>query len=127
MYDAVMKPVIFPGNRLLVWFSFLLASTIILAETGTRLDLPPMYDEAIPEEIYQSSGGWRESTPTENDWRAPPKKKKEGRIKFGYDTESGYKYMGEKPYHKEQEDYTASKRTGLSEPGPTNTQFRLEF
>ena len=94
MFDAVMKPVMFPENRLLVWLGFLLASTIILAETGTRLELPPKYDEIISEEIYQSAGGWRESSPTEYDWRAPPKKKKEGRIKFGYDTDSAYEQMG---------------------------------
>ena len=127
MSVAVMNPVMFPGNRLFVWLGLLLASTMILAETSTQLDLPPMYDEAISDEIYQGAGGWRESTPIEDDWRAPPRKKKEGRIKFGYDTESGYKYMGETPYHKEQADYNASKRTGLSEPGPTNTLFKLEF
>ena len=127
MFDAVMNPVMFSGDRMLVWLCFLLASTIILAENGSQIELPAMYDEIISEEIYRSAGGWRESKPVENNWRAPPKKQKEGRIKLGYDTESGYKYMGEKPYHKEQEDYSASKRTGLSEPGPTNTQFKLEF
>jgi len=122
-----MKPVMFPGNRLLVWLGFLLASSIILAETGTRLNLPPMYDEVISEDIYQSAGGWREPPPTENDWRTPPKRKKEGRIRLGYDTEFGYKYMGERPYEREQEAFSASKRTGLSEPEPTNTLFKLEF
>ena len=127
MFDAVMNPVMFSGDRMFVWLCFLLASTIILAENGSQIELPAMYDKIISEEIYRSAGGWRESSPVEDDWRTPPVKKKEGRIKFGYDTESGYKYMGEKPYHKEQEDYSASKRTGLSEPGPTNTQFKLEF
>jgi hypothetical protein len=127
MSAAVMNPVMFSGDRLLVWLGFLLASAIIVAETSTQLDLPRMYDEAISEEIYQDSGGWRETKPIEKDWRATPKRKKEGRIKFGYVTESGYKYMGERPYHKEQEDYTASKRTGLSGPEPTNTLFNLEF
>ncbi len=122
MFDAVMKPVMFPGNRQLVWLGFLLASTIILAETGDRFELPAMYDEIISAEIYHSAGGWRESSPTEDDWRATPKKKKEGRIKFGYDAESGYKYMGAK-----QDDYFATKQTELSEPKPTNTLFRLEF
>lgn len=127
MFDAVMKPVMFPGNRQLVWLGFLLASTIILAETGDRFELPAMYDEIISAEIYHSAGGWRESSPTEDDWRAAPKKKKEGRIKFGYDTESGYKYMGERPYERQQEEYFSSKQTELSEPKPTNTLFRLEF
>ena len=122
-----MNPVMFSGDRMFVWLCFLLASTIILAENGSQFKLPAKYDDLISEEIYRSAGGWRESKPVENDWKAPPKKQKEGRIKYGYDTESGYKYMGEKPYHKEQEDYSASKRTGLSEPGPTNTQFKLEF
>ena len=122
-----MKPVMFPGNRQLVWLSFLLASTIILAETGDRFELPAMYDEIISAEIYHSAGGWRESSLTEDDWRAAPKKKKEGRIKFGYDTESGYKYMGARPYEREQDDYTTSKRTELGEPEPTNTLFKLEF
>ena len=122
MFDAVMKPVMFPGNRLLVWLGFLLASTIILAETGNRLELPPMYDEIISEEIYQSAGGWRKSSPTEYEWRPPPKKKKEGRIKFGYDTDSAYEQMGAR-----QDDYFATNQTGLSEPKPTNTLFRLEF
>ncbi len=122
MFDAVMKPVMFPGNRQLVWLGFLLASTIILAETGDRFELPAMYDEIISAEIYHSAGGWRESSPTEDDWRAPPKKKKEGRIKFGYDTDSAYEQMGAR-----QDDYFATKQTELSEPKPTNTLFRLEF
>ncbi|MCH8976300.1 MAG: hypothetical protein IH909_01605 [Proteobacteria bacterium] len=122
MFDAVMKPVMFPGNRQLVWLSFLLASTIILAETGDRFELPPMYDEIISEEIYHSAGGWREPSPTENDWRAAPKKNEEGRIKFGYDAESVYEQMGAR-----QDDYFATNQTGLSEPKPTNTLFRLEF
>ena len=127
MSAAVMNPVMFSGDRLLVWLGFLLASAIIVAETSTQLDLPPRYDEAISEEIYQDYGGWRETKPIEKDWRATPKRKKEGRIKFGYDIESGYKYMGGRPYHKEQENYTASKRTGVSGPEPTNTLFNLEF
>jgi len=122
MFDAVMKPVMFPGNRLMVWLGFLLASAIILAETGTRLELPPIYDEIISEEIYQSAESWRESPPTEYDWRAPAKKKKEGRIKFGYDTDSAYEQMGAR-----QDDYFATKQTGLGEPKPTNTLFKLEF
>ena len=77
MIGAAMKPVIFPGNRALVWLAFLLVSTIILAESGTWHELPPIYDEIIVEEIYQSAGDWRESSRTEFDWRAPPKKKKE--------------------------------------------------
>jgi hypothetical protein len=128
MSDAVMNPFMFPGDRQLVWLGFLLASSIIVAETSTQLDLPPTYDDNISEEIYQGAGGWRETNPVEREWRAPPpKKKKQGRINFGYDTESGYKYMGETPYHKEQADYNASKRTGLSGPEPTNTLFKLEF
>jgi len=120
MYDAVMKPVMFPGNRLLVWLGFLLASTIILAETGNRLELPPMYDEIIPEEIYQSAGGWREPPRAEYDWRAS-EKKKEGRIKFGYDADSVYEQMRAR-----QNDYFVTKQIELSDPKP-NTLFRLEF
>ncbi len=122
MFDAVMNPVMFPGNRLLVWLGFLLASTIILAETGNRPELLPMYDEIILEEIYQSAGGWRESSPTEYDWRPPPKKNKEGRIKFGYDADSFHEQLGTR-----QDDYFATKQTELSEPMPTNNLFRLEF
>ncbi len=120
MIGAAMKPVIFPGNRALVWLAFLLASTIILAESGTWHELPPINDEIIVEEIYQSAGDWRESSSTEFDWRAPPKKKKEGRIKFGYD--SAYKQMGER-----QDDYFPTKQTELSDPKPTNNLFRLNF
>jgi len=105
-----------------VWLCFLLASTIILAENGSQIELPTMYDKIISEEIYYSAGGWRESKPVENDWRAPPKKQKEGRIKYGYDTESGYEQMDAR-----QDDYFATNQTGLSEPKPTNTLFRLEF
>ncbi|TDJ19559.1 MAG: hypothetical protein E2O62_02185 [Gammaproteobacteria bacterium] len=122
MIGAAMKPVIFPGNRALVWLAFLLASTIILAESGTWHELPPIYDEIIVEEIYQSAGGWRESSPIEYDWRVPPKKKKEGRIKFGYDTDSAYEQMGER-----QDDYFPTNQTELSDPKPTNNLFRLNF
>ena len=107
MFDAVMKPVMFPGNRQLVWLSFLLASTIILAETGDRFELPPMYDEIISAEIYHSAGGWRETKPIEEDWRAAPKKNEEGRIKYDYDSEN---------------------ETDLSKRKTTkNNLFRLEF
>ncbi len=104
---GVMKPVMFPGNRQLVWLSFLLASTIILAETGDRFELPPMYDEIISAEIYHSAGGWREPSPIEKDWRATPKKNEEGRIKYDYDSEN---------------------ETDLSKRKTTkNNLFRLEF
>ena len=99
MYVAVMDPVMFPGDRLLVWLGFLLASTILVAETSTQLDLPPTYDDVISEEIYQGSGAWRESKPVvENDWRAPPpKKEKQGRIRLGFDAETSYRQMGDLP------------------------------
>ena len=123
MFDAVMNPVMnpvmFPGNRLLVWLGFLLASTIILAETGNRLELPPMYDEIISEEIYQSAGGWR-APRAEYDWRAS-EKKKGGRIKFDYDADSVYEQMRAR-----QNDYFVTKQIELSDPKP-NTLFRLEF
>ncbi len=123
MSVAVMNPVMFPGNRPLVWLGFLLASTIRVAETSTQLDLPPMYDEVITEEIYEDAGGWRESTPTENDWRAPPKKEKQGRIRLGFDAETSYRQMGDLPRN----DYYAPQQNGLSERKPTNTIFRLDF
>jgi len=107
MSAAVINPVMFSGDRLLVWLGFLLASTIILAEIGDRFELPPMYDEIISAEIYHSAGGWRETKPIENDWRAAPKKNEEGRIKYDYDSEN---------------------ETDLSKRKTTkNNLFRLEF
>ncbi len=124
MSAAVMNPAMFPGDRFLVWLGFLLASTIIVAETSSQLDLPPIYDENISEEIYQGAGAWRESKPVENDWRAPPpKKENQGRIKLGFDAETSYRQMGDLPRN----DYYAPKQSGLSERKPTNTIFRLEF
>lgn len=124
MSTAVMMPVMLPGNRLLIWLGFLLASTIILAETSTQLHLPLMYDEIITEEIYEDAGAWRESTPTEDDWRAPPpKKEKQGRIRLGFDAETSYRQMGDLPRN----DYYAPQQSGLNERKPTNTIFRLEF
>ena len=124
MFDAVMKPVMFSGDRMFVWLCFLLASTIILAENGSQIELPTMYDEIISEEIYQSAGAWRESKPIENDWRAPPpKREKQGRINLGFDAETSYREMGDLPRN----DYYAPKQNGLSERKPTNTIFRLDF
>ena len=124
MSTAVMNPVMFPGDRLTVWLGFLLASTIIVAETSTQLDLPPTYDDNISEEIYQGAGGWRESKPIEKDWRAPPpKQEKQGRMRLGFDAETSYRQMGDLPRN----DYYAPKQSGLSERKPTNTIFRLEF
>ncbi len=117
MSAAVMKPVMFPGNRQLVWLSFLLASTIILAETGDRFELPPMYDEIISAEIYHSARGWREPSPTENDWRDAPKKNEEGRIKYDYEKLSAG-----------QDDNITTNETDLSKRKTTkNNLFRLEF
>ena len=119
-----MKPVMFSGDRMFVWLCFLLASTIILAENGSQIELPTMYDEIISEEIYQSAGSWRESKPVENDWRAPPpKREKQGRINLGFDAETSYREMGDLPRN----DYYAPKQNGLSERKPTNTIFRLDF
>jgi hypothetical protein len=124
MSAAVMMPVMFPGDRLLVWLGFLLASTIIVAETSTQLDLPLMYDEVITEKIYDDAGGWRETKPIEKDWRAPPpKKEKQGRIKLGFDAETSYRQMGDLPRN----DYRAPQQSGLNERKPTNTIFRMEF
>ena len=124
MYVAVMNPVMFPGDRLLVWLGFLLASTILVAETSTQLDLPPRYDEIIPEEIYSGTGGWRETKPVREDWRAPPpKKEKQGRIRLGFDAETSYRQMGDLPRN----DYYAPQQNGLNERKPTNTIFRLVF
>lgn len=124
MSDAVMSPVMFPTDKLLVWLGFLLTSTLILAETGSQLDLPPMYDEQISEEIYQGAGGWRETKPIEKDWRSPPpKREKQGRIRLGFDAETSYRQMGDLPRN----DYYAPKQNGLSERKPTNTIFRMEF
>ena len=124
MSAAVMNPFMFPGDRQLVWLGFLLASSIIVAETSTQLDLPPTYDDNISEEIYQGAGGWRESKPVENDWRAPPpKREKQGRMKLGFDAETSYRQMGDLPRN----DYYAPKQSGLSERKPTNTIFRMEF
>ena len=124
MSTAVMIPVMLPGNRLLIWLGFLLASTIILAETSTQLHLPLMYDEIITEEIYEDAGAWRESTPAREDWRAPPPpKKKQGRIRLGFDAETSYRQMGDLPRN----DYYAPQQNGLNERKPTNTIFRFEF
>ena len=124
MSVAVMNPVMFPGNRLLVWLGFLLASTILVAETSSQLDLPPMYDEDITEKIYDDAGGWREIKPAENDWRSPPpKKEKQGRIRLGFDAETSYRQMGDLPRN----DYYAPQQSGLNERKPTNTIFRMEF
>ncbi len=124
MYATVINPVMFPGNRLLIWLGFLLASTIIVAETSSQLDLPPTYDEVITEEIYLGTGGWREPKPVENGWRAtPPKKEKQGRIRLGFDAETSYRQMGDLPRN----DYYAPQQSGLSERMPTNTIFRLDF
>ena len=124
MSAAVMNPAMFPGDRLLVWLGFLLASTIIVAETGTQLDLPPTYDDNISEEIYQDSGAWRETRPIEKDWRAPPPKaEKQGRIRLGFDADTSYRRMGDMPRN----DYNAPQQSGLNERKPTNTIFRMEF
>lgn len=120
-----MNPVMFPGDRLLVWLGFLLASTIIVAETGNQPDLSPNYDDVITEQIYDDAGGWRETKqPVEKEWRAPPpKRKKQGRIKLGFDPETSYRHMGDSPNR----DIYIPKQDGLGERKPTNTIFRMEF
>ena len=124
MSAAVMSPVMFPGDRLLIWLGFLLASTIIVAETSNQADLPPSYDDVITEEIYDDAGGWREIKPVEKEWRAPPpKKEKQGRIRLGFDADTSYRQMGDLPRN----DYNAPQQSGLNERKPTNTIFRMEF
>ena len=123
MFDAVMKPDIFTGDRMLVWLSFLLTSTIILAENGKQFELPTMYDAIISEEIYKSAGGWRESSPTENDWRASPKKNNEGRIKFSDDPAHLYK---QGTTQQDDQIPIKQKRTRKTRTTEDNL-FRLEF
>jgi hypothetical protein len=126
MSDVVMKSVIFPGNRVLVWLTFLLASSLILAENGDRFELPPSYNDDISEEIYHSASEWRESTPTENDWRAPPKqKKKYGRIT--YDLDSAYEQAEREQMSDRENVRINTGQTELRDTINKDNLFRLEF
>ena len=67
----------------LIVFSFLLASTIAIAQDSNSLILPSTYEDLDPVEIH-GGGEWRDSPSINYDWRSPEEQQK-SRIKYGYD------------------------------------------
>ena len=118
MYATTLSAVAIPGNRWLLGFSILLTSAIVLAQSGDRLKISPGYDEFLTDEIYESADSWRKPPMFESEWRAP-RKEKEGRIKFGYD--SAYEQMRTR-----QDEKSSTSSFDINDP-KTSSQFRLNF
>lgn len=118
MLATTMNTVVVPGNRWLIGASVLLTSAIVLAQSVDRLEISPVYDDLPIDEIYESAGSWRKPPMYESEWRAP-RKEKEGRIKFGYD--SAYEQLRAR-----QDGQFSTNQFESNNPTPS-TQFRLNF
>lgn len=118
MHATTMSTVAIPGNRWLLGFSVLLTSAIALAQSSDRLEISPNYDDLLTDEIYESADSWRKPPMFESEWRAP-RKEKEGRIKFGYD--SAYEQMRAR-----QDEQSSTGQFDFND-SKTSSQFRLNF
>jgi len=118
MHAMSMSTVAIPGNRWLLGFSVLLTSAIVLAQSSDRLVISSDHDELLKDEIYESADSWRKPPMFESEWRAP-RKQKEGRIKFGYD--SAYEQM-----RAQQNEQSSTGQFDMNDP-KTSSQFRLNF
>ena len=72
-------------TRWLITSSVLLISAFVLAEGNARLGSPPLYDQILSDEIYESAEGWRDPAMEEDGWRTS-KPEPKSRIRFGYDS-----------------------------------------
>ena len=89
-----MLPVLQPTCRQLAVFGILLVASVALAQTVDRLGFRLTYDDIVAQEIYDSTGAWRESPTTDDEWRAAQKQdsgRSKSKFKFGYD--SAYEEM----------------------------------
>jgi hypothetical protein len=91
---------------------------ITLANDGERLRISPVYDDVQKDEIYGGAAQWRKPPMYESEWRAP-RKPKQGRIEFGYD--SAYEQMRAR-----EEELFSRSAFELHEPKPSS-QFRIKF
>ncbi len=91
-----MLPVLQPTCRQLAVFGILLVASVALAQTVDRLGFRLTYDDIVAQEIYDSTGAWRESPTTDDEWRAAQTQdsglsKSKSKFMFGYD--SAYEEM----------------------------------
>lgn len=118
MFTSALNTVSTPRNSGVIGIGIILATVITLANSDGRLEILPAYDALQSEEIYESAGDWRKPPMFESEWRAP-QKKKEGRIKFGYD--SAYEQM-----HAREDELFSNEQFNINEPKPSS-QFRINF
>jgi hypothetical protein len=105
-------------NRRILSISVLLASAIVIAQEGARLQISPDEGSLLTDEIYEQAEGWRKPPMIEDPWRAPAEEPR-SRIHFGYDSAYEEQRMRNAGFEE-------TRPSNLREPTP-NTLFRLEF
>ena len=106
----------------LVALVFLLASTIVVAQNGTELVLPPSSHYDLDPIDIEDGSGWRDDSSSEYDWRAP-EDRQAGRIRYGYDPSYEEQQLRDNQRYNLDNNPSAS---GL-ETTPAPTQFRFNF
>ena len=124
MYVTLMLPVLQPTCRQLAVFGILLVASVALAQTVDRPGFRLTYDDIVAQEIFDSTGAWRESPVTDDEWRAAQKQdsdrsKSKSKFKFGYD--SAYEEMRSRKNYDYRTDHF-----DIGEVKP-NTVFRFNF
>lgn len=107
-------------NRGALLTGVLLASAIVMAQENPGLQVPPGSQELLSDEIYEQAGGWRETSVSGSEWRAPPTPQPRSRINFGYDS------VHEELRARDDANYSG---TGLNlrDTQKSNTQLQLRF
>lgn len=118
MGSLQLPPTATAMNRRVLSIGVLLASAIVIAQEGQRLQISSDEGSLLTDEIYEQAEGWRAPPMIEEPWRAPEPEPR-SRIYFGYD--SAYEENRARGY-----DLDQARRSNLREPTP-NTLFRMEF
>ena len=95
----------------------LLIGALAIASDQSRLEIGPIYEDFLTDEIYREADDWRAPPAFESEWRAP-REQDTGRTRFGFDSvyeEQRARQAG-----------PANERRKLLTPTP-NTLFRWEF
>lgn len=82
----ILASLAFPNRYRLALISGLLLAAVVIADPSTQLVLPSDTVDTLSDRIYQNAGIWRPE-PTPNDgFRDKPRKEKQSRIQWGYDS-----------------------------------------
>lgn len=104
-------------QRQLVFTLLLLVGALAIASDQSRLEIGPIYENLLTDEIYREAENWRAPPAFESEWRAP-RRQDRGRIRVGFDS----------VYEEQRARQTGSinERSDPHTPTP-NTLFRWEF